>query len=109
MVNEVAGLDDLAGLAFVFVIVLARVGSTAMLLPGIGEVEVPSMIRAGFALAHWFAFPVFQKLVRTFSFRFWPVNESRTLKATIVMVGRSWSKTRASLLRLPRAGGDPDL
>jgi len=51
MVNEVAGLDDLAGLAFVFVIVLARVGSTAMLLPGIGEVEVPSMIRAGFALA----------------------------------------------------------
>ena len=51
MPSEVMGLGDLAGLALAFVIVLARVGSAAMLLPGIGEAEVPAMIRAGFALA----------------------------------------------------------
>lgn len=44
-------LSDLAGFAFTFVIVLARVGSATMLLPGSGEAEVPAMIRAGFALA----------------------------------------------------------
>ena len=45
------GATDLAGLALAFVIVLARVGSATMLLPGVGEAEVPGMIRAGFALA----------------------------------------------------------
>ena len=34
-----------------FVLVLARVGAACMLLPGIGEAELPAMIRAGFALA----------------------------------------------------------
>jgi flagellar biosynthetic protein FliR len=44
-------LSDLSGLAFSFVMVLARAGSATMLLPGVGEAEVPGMIRAGFALA----------------------------------------------------------
>ncbi len=42
---------DLPGLAFSFVMVLARVGSAAMLLPGVGEAEVSPIIRAGFAMA----------------------------------------------------------
>ena len=45
------GLNDLPGVAFAFVMVLARAGSVVMFLPGVGEAEVPVMIRAGFALA----------------------------------------------------------
>lgn len=37
--------------AFGFVLVLARGGAACMLLPGIGEAEVPAPMRAGFALA----------------------------------------------------------
>lgn len=37
--------------AFGFALVLARGGAACMLLPGIGETEVPAMLRAGFALA----------------------------------------------------------
>ena len=37
--------------AFAFALLLARVGCACMLLPGIGEIELPMMIRAGFALA----------------------------------------------------------
>ena len=36
--------------AFGFVLLLARAGSACMLLPGIGEVELPTTIRAGFAI-----------------------------------------------------------
>jgi flagellar biosynthesis protein FliR len=43
-------LHDLPRLAFVFVMVLARAGSAAMLLPGLGEAELPPMVRAGAAL-----------------------------------------------------------
>jgi flagellar biosynthetic protein FliR len=41
----------LPGLAFMFVLVLCRAGGACMLIPGIGEAEVPAMLRAGFALA----------------------------------------------------------
>ena len=37
--------------AFSFVLVLCRCGAAAMLLPGIGEVETPAMVRAGITLA----------------------------------------------------------
>ena len=36
--------------AFGFVLILARTGCACMLLPGIGEVELPATIRAGFAV-----------------------------------------------------------
>jgi flagellar biosynthetic protein FliR len=36
--------------AFGFVLLLARTGCACMLLPGIGEVELPATIRAGFAV-----------------------------------------------------------
>jgi len=44
-------LADLPGHAFGLVLILARVGGVIMLLPGIGESEVPPAIRAGLALA----------------------------------------------------------
>ena len=43
-------LAALPAYAFVFVVVLARVGSATMLLAGFGEAEVPPTLRAGFAL-----------------------------------------------------------
>src|SRR4051812_9922666 len=49
--SEADLLAALPGLAFAFVLVLARVGTAVMLLPGLGEVEAPAMVRAGLALA----------------------------------------------------------
>ncbi len=48
---DTALLDALPGLAFGFVLVLARVAAAVMLLPGIGETELPMTVRAGVALA----------------------------------------------------------
>lgn len=45
-----AFLAGLPGLAFAFVLLLGRVGSAMMLLPGLGEAEMPMMLRAGMAL-----------------------------------------------------------
>ena len=44
-------LAALPAWAFAFVMVLARIGSACMLLPGVGEAELPATIRAAFALA----------------------------------------------------------
>ena len=44
----IAGLPSLA---FAFVLVLCRVGAAVMLIPGLGEVEPPTTVRAGLALA----------------------------------------------------------
>ena len=44
-------LASLPALAFAFALVVARVGSTVMLLPVLGEAEVPAVVRAGFTLA----------------------------------------------------------
>jgi len=46
-----AVLAGLPGLAFGFALVLARVSAACMMLPGIGEAELPATIRAGFAVA----------------------------------------------------------
>jgi flagellar biosynthetic protein FliR len=55
----VIGLEDqaareflaaLPGVAFAFVLVLGRVGSAMTLLPGLGEAELPMMVRAGLAI-----------------------------------------------------------
>ncbi len=43
-------LQALPGLAFAFALVLGRVGSALMLLPGLGEAELPMMVRAGLAV-----------------------------------------------------------
>ncbi len=44
-------LADLPHQAFAFALMLARIGCACMMLPGIGEAEVPAMLRAGFAVA----------------------------------------------------------
>jgi flagellar biosynthetic protein FliR len=49
--SEAELLASLPSLAFAFMLVLSRVGTAVMLLPGLGEVEAPAMVRAGFALA----------------------------------------------------------
>jgi flagellar biosynthetic protein FliR len=45
------GLPDLPQLAFAFVLLLARIATACMLLPVIGEAEVPATVRLGFSLA----------------------------------------------------------
>lgn len=44
-------LRSLPGLAFAFVLLLGRVGSAMMLLPGFGEAELPMMVRAALAMS----------------------------------------------------------
>jgi flagellar biosynthetic protein FliR len=49
--DEVAFLAHLPGWGFAVGLLIARVGSACMLLPGIGETELPATVRAGFTLA----------------------------------------------------------
>ncbi len=48
--EQAALLASLPGWAFAAVLLLARVGCACMLIPGIGEMEVPMTVRAGFML-----------------------------------------------------------
>jgi flagellar biosynthetic protein FliR len=48
---ELAMLHALPGWAFAAVLVLVRIGCACMLLPGVGEIELPTTVRAGFVLA----------------------------------------------------------
>ncbi|MCC7284432.1 MAG: flagellar biosynthetic protein FliR [Acetobacteraceae bacterium] len=49
--DDQALLAGLPGWAFAFVLVLSRVAAAFMLLPALGEAELPPMVRAGLALA----------------------------------------------------------
>ena len=49
--DDAAFLAQLPAWAFGFALLIARAGSACMLLPGIGEAELPASIRAGFAVA----------------------------------------------------------
>jgi flagellar biosynthetic protein FliR len=51
MPTDQALLDSLAPLAFHALLVFARVGAAMMLLPGLGETEIPAGIRLAIALA----------------------------------------------------------
>ncbi len=44
-------VGDLSSLAYGFMLMLARIGTAMMVLPGIGETEIPTTIRAGLAVA----------------------------------------------------------
>lgn len=48
--DPAAWLADLPGWSFAFMLVLARFGAAMAVLPGLGEANAPSMIRAGLAL-----------------------------------------------------------
>ncbi len=47
---EVALLADLPVWAFAAIMLVARLGSACMVLPGIGEMELPAMVRAAFVV-----------------------------------------------------------
>ncbi len=49
-ISDTALLAALPDWAFAFMLVLSRVSSVVMLLPGIGESQPPAILRAGFAL-----------------------------------------------------------
>lgn len=49
--DDAALLAALPAWAFAFALVLARTGMAVMLLPGLGEADPPSVVRAGLALA----------------------------------------------------------
>ena len=51
LIDDAQFLATLPGLAFAFVLVLSRTGMVVMLLPGLGEVEPPPVVRAGLTLA----------------------------------------------------------
>ena len=51
MIDAEALLVQLPDWAFGLVLVFSRIGAACILLPGIGEVELPGMVRAGFTLA----------------------------------------------------------
>lgn len=51
MIEPVQLLADLPFWAFAGVLLVARLGSASMMLPGIGEAELPMTIRAGFVVA----------------------------------------------------------
>ena len=44
-------LNWLPGTAFIFILIFARVGSILMLIPALGESQIPSRMRLTFALA----------------------------------------------------------
>ena len=44
-------MSALPAWGFSFVLVLCRCGAAAMLMPGVGEIETPAIVRAGFTLA----------------------------------------------------------
>ena len=48
--DDAAFLAALPGLAFAFGLTIARAGAAVMLLPGLGEAELPTFVRVGLAL-----------------------------------------------------------
>ena len=48
---DAALVAGLPAWAFAFVLLICRAGTACMLIPGVGEAEVPAMVRAGFVVA----------------------------------------------------------
>lgn len=48
--SDAALLAALPGLVFALALVLCRVGAVVMLMPGLGEIEAPAMVRVGLAM-----------------------------------------------------------
>lgn len=51
MISPAEALASLPGWAFGFLLVVARIGTASMLLPGVGEAELPATVRLIFAVA----------------------------------------------------------
>ena len=102
------GIDDLRGqlptLAHALMLVLARVGTVAMLLPGVGESETPMTVRAGWAFALTLVlFPVVAPLLPAMPAG--PAPLAAELAAEIVTgLWLGWL-TRLAVMAMPMAGG----
>lgn len=101
--DDSALLASLPGWAFAFVLVLSRVAAAFMLLPAVGEVELPSVVRAGLAIAFTLVLlPVVAPLL--------PAMPSNGLVALLTVIGETviglWLGWLARLLvlALPMAG-----
>jgi flagellar biosynthetic protein FliR len=101
--GDMAVLGQLPAYAFAFALVLARVGGACMLLPGIGEAELPATIRAGFALVlSAVLVPVLAPLMPPEPGTVWPL---AAMVAAELLTGLllGWL-ARLLLLALPMAG-----
>ena len=89
--------------AFAFALLLARTGCACMLLPGIGEAELPATVRAGFAVAlSVLLLPVVEPLVSTLPSR--PPAAALMVAAEVATgLWLGWL-TRILVLALPMAG-----
>ncbi len=98
-----AFLATLPAWAFGFALLIARAGSACMLLPGIGEVELPSTIRAGFAVAlAGLLLPVVLPLMPPVPASVWPLL-AMVLGEIVTGLWLGWL-ARLLLLALPVAG-----
>ena len=100
------GPDLLATLpeeAFAFALLLARTGCACMLLPGLGEAELPATVRAGFAMAlSVLLLPVIAPLVGAMPAR--PAQAALMVAAEVATgLWLGWL-TRILVLALPMAG-----
>ena len=96
-------LAQLPQFAFAAILILSRVGSACMMLPGIGEMELPMMIRAGFVL-------VFTTLLVPVLLPDMPPTPADLPDLVLMLIGElvtgvwlGWL-TRLVLLALPMAG-----
>jgi flagellar biosynthetic protein FliR len=96
-------LAQLPAWAFGFVLVLARCGCACMLLPGIGEVELPATIRAGFAITLTMVLlPVVARLIPPMPGDIWRC-VGMVVAEIVTGLWFGWL-TRLLLLALPIAG-----
>ncbi len=96
-------LAQLPAWAFGFMLLLARTGCACMLLPGIGEMELPATVRAGFTIALTVALlPVVAPLIPPMPADVW---RCALMVAAEVITGLwfGWL-TRLMLLAMPLAG-----
>ncbi len=103
MISPAAALASLPGWAFAFMLVLARVGTACMLLPGIGEAELPATLRIIFAVVlSGLLLPVLRPLI--------PDAPAGVAELAFMLVAEIFTGlwlgwlTRLILLALPMAG-----
>ncbi|MGH7040960.1 MAG: flagellar biosynthetic protein FliR [Acetobacteraceae bacterium] len=100
---DAALLAALPAWAFAFILVLARVGATVMLLPGLGEAEPPPMLRAGLAGGvTLLLLPLVQPLVPPMPAAFVPAS-AMVLAEVVTGLWLGWL-ARVLVLALPMAG-----
>lgn len=101
--DDAALVAALPGWAFAFVLVLSRVSAVVLLLPGIGESELPAMLRAGLTLGMTLLLlPVVAPLVPAMSGDVW--RDLLMVGAELLAGGLLGWLARLLVLALPMAG-----